>query len=124
MKKISDCFGSNIKRRRIALGMTQGDLARRVQVSVETVRNIEKGRKWVTTRTVARFAKALKASEVDLFEDIERGNWTQALGRFFQILSKVPPDILETLSERDDWDAIRIVIKRERRKMAKQSKRR
>lgn len=56
----------------MALGLTQEDLAEHVRVSVETIRNIEKGRKWVTTRTVTRCAKALKVPEVDLFENHDK----------------------------------------------------
>jgi transcriptional regulator with XRE-family HTH domain len=111
MKKIADCLGANIRHRRVALGLTQEDLADHVRVSVETVRNIEKGRKWVTTKTVSRFAKALKVSELDLFEDGDKKNWAQVATRVFQLLSKIPPDILDALGETTDWDGIRKVIK-------------
>jgi len=116
MKKIADCLGANIRHRRVALGLTQEDLADHVHVSVETVRNIEKGRKWVTTRTVTRFAKALKVPELDLFEDSDRRNWAQVATRVFQLLSKIPPDILDALGETTDWDGIRKSIKRAKRR--------
>jgi transcriptional regulator with XRE-family HTH domain len=116
MKRIADCLGANIRHRRVALGLTQEDLADHVRVSVETVRNIEKGRKWVTTRTVTRFAKALKVSEPDLFEDGDKRSWAQVAARVFQLLSKIPPDILDALGETTNWDGIRKSIKRAKRR--------
>jgi transcriptional regulator with XRE-family HTH domain len=123
MKRIADCLGANIRHRRIALGLTQEDLADHVRVSVETVRNIEKGRKWVTTRTVTRLAKALKVSEPDLFEDGDKRSWAQVATRVFQLLSKIPPDILDALGETTNWDGIRKSIKiAKRREVPRASK--
>ncbi len=83
---------------------------------METVRNIEKGRKWVTTKTVTRFAKALKVAELELFEDQDKKNWSQVAARVFQLLSKIPPDVLDALGETTDWNGVRKAIKREKRR--------
>lgn len=52
-------FGARAKARRLNLGLTQEQLARKARLSLNTIRNIESGRRGGEWKTLQRIAKAL-----------------------------------------------------------------
>ena len=58
---------SNVRRRRIGLGLTQEDFAERANLDVRHVQKIEAGDVNLTLRTLSVVAKALRLSMRDLF---------------------------------------------------------
>ncbi len=60
-------LGSEIRKRRIALGLSQEQLAERVDCHRNYVGNVERGEQNVTVDMVARFARALGAEIASLF---------------------------------------------------------
>lgn len=59
-------FGANLKRRRLDIEMSQETLAKLSMVSVQTIRNMETGRKSATLDVVERVANALKVEPFSL----------------------------------------------------------
>lgn len=59
MDQISEKFGQNMKRIRTKKKMSQGDIARALEVDRGYISNIENGKKNPTLATVARIANAL-----------------------------------------------------------------
>ena len=55
-------LGENIRRIRLAKGMTQGDLCRELEVDRAYMSNVESGKKNPTLSTIERIAKALDVS--------------------------------------------------------------
>lgn len=55
-------LGDNIKRIRLAKGMTQGDLCRKLEVDRAYMSNIESGKKNPTLSTISNIAEALGVS--------------------------------------------------------------
>lgn len=65
VKKI---FGSNVKLFRSNLGIKQSELSKRIDVSTETVSQIERGLKFVTADTLERLCKEFRCNPEDLFK--------------------------------------------------------
>ena len=61
-------LGDNIKRIRLAKGMTQGDLCRKLEVDRAYMSNIESGKKNPTLSTITNIAKALNVSVDELLK--------------------------------------------------------
>ena len=68
MDKISAQFGKNMKRIRTKKKMSQGDIARALEVDRGYISNIENGKKNPTIATVARIANALGISADELLK--------------------------------------------------------
>ena len=68
MDKISAQFGKNMKRIRAKKGMSQGDIARALEVDRGYISNIESGNKNPTLATVAKIANALGVSPDELLK--------------------------------------------------------
>lgn len=68
MDKISEQFGKNMKRIRAKKGMSQGDIARALEVDRGYISNIKNGKKNPTLATVARIANALRISPDELLK--------------------------------------------------------
>ena len=66
MDKISAQFGKNMKRIRAKKEMSQGDIARALEVDRGYISNIENGKKNPTLATVAKIANALGVSPDEL----------------------------------------------------------
>lgn len=62
MKSESEKLGNNIKRIRTAKGISQGNIARSLEVSRGFIRNIENGKTNPTLATITRLAKAVGVS--------------------------------------------------------------
>lgn len=65
----SNSIGENIKARRQAMGMTQGNLASAIGVSVPMICQIERGTKSVTLMLGAEIAKVLQCDLNDLVRE-------------------------------------------------------
>lgn len=65
----SNSIGENIKARRQAMGMSQGDLASAIGVSVPMICQIERGTKSVTLMLGAKIAKILQCDLNDLVSE-------------------------------------------------------
>lgn len=68
MDKISAQFGNNMKRIRAKKKMSQGDIARALDVDRGYISNIENGKKNPTLATVAKIANALGVSPDELLK--------------------------------------------------------
>lgn len=110
MAQISECLGTNIRRYRRQQGMTQKELADLIEVSKETIGNIETGRRWVTTETVKKIANVLTVDQIQLFEDLNGVSRVSVVHQVCKILSTVPLDILESLCEINNWDEVRTAL--------------
>ncbi|MDP3770340.1 MAG: helix-turn-helix transcriptional regulator [bacterium] len=68
MNKISEQLGKNMKRVRANKKMSQGDIARALEVDRGYISNIENGKKNPTIATVAKIANALSVSPDELLK--------------------------------------------------------
>ena len=68
MDKISAQLGNNMKRIRTKKKMSQGDIARALEVDRGYISNIENGKKNPTLATVAKIANALGVSADELLK--------------------------------------------------------
>ncbi|MDR2072470.1 MAG: helix-turn-helix domain-containing protein [Spirochaetaceae bacterium] len=70
-----ELLSRNIKRFRERLGFYQLDLSLELEISTTFLSDIETCQKWVSPRTLAKIARALKAEVYELFtpEDAGRG---------------------------------------------------
>ncbi len=62
MANISSKLGQNMKRIRTKKNMSQGDIARALEVDRGYISNIESGKKNLTLATIQKLADALKVS--------------------------------------------------------------
>lgn len=67
----------NIKRFRERLGFSQLDLSLELGISATFLSDIETCQKWVSPKTLARIAKALKAEVYELFKPDDAGQATE-----------------------------------------------
>jgi transcriptional regulator with XRE-family HTH domain len=70
-KECRELLSRNIKRFRNRLGLSQLDLALELEISTTFLSDIETGKKWVSARTLAQIAKALKIEVFELFRPEE-----------------------------------------------------
>ncbi len=68
MDQISAKLGDNMKRIRTKKKMSQGDIARALEVDRGYISNIENGKKNPTLATVAKIAEALRVSPNELLK--------------------------------------------------------
>jgi transcriptional regulator with XRE-family HTH domain len=68
VKSESEKLGRNLKRIRTSKGISQGDIARSLEVSRGFVSNIENGKTNPTLATIAKLAKAVGASVNELLK--------------------------------------------------------
>ena len=68
MDKISAQLGQNMKRIRAKKGMSQGDIARALDVDRGYISNIENGKKNPTIATIQKLANALGVSADELLK--------------------------------------------------------
>ncbi len=61
-------LGENIKKLRLAKGLTQGDLCRKLEVDRAYMSNIESGKKNPTLSTLEKIANALGISSSELLK--------------------------------------------------------
>ena len=68
MNPASEKLGQNIKRIRVKKKMSQGDIARALEVDRGYISNIESGKKNLTLATIQKLADALKVSADELLK--------------------------------------------------------
>ena len=68
MDKISEQLGKNMKRIRVKKKMSQGDIARALEVDRGYISNIENGKKNPTIATIQKLANALGVSADELLK--------------------------------------------------------
>ncbi len=68
MDQISAKLGDNMKRIRTKKKMSQGDIARALEVDRGYISNIENGKKNPTLATIAKIAEALRVSPNELLK--------------------------------------------------------
>lgn len=68
MKSESKKLGANLKRIRTSKGMSQGDIARSLEVSRGFISTIENGKTNPTLATIAKLAKALGVPSDELLK--------------------------------------------------------
>jgi len=68
MDKISEQLGKNMKRIRTKKNMSQGDIARALEVDRGYISNIENGKKNPTLATIQKLANALGVSADELLK--------------------------------------------------------
>ena len=61
-------LGENMKKIRLAKGMTQGDICRKLEVDRAYISNVESGNKNPTLSTITNLAKALGVSVDELLK--------------------------------------------------------
>jgi transcriptional regulator with XRE-family HTH domain len=65
-------LGSNVRRRRKDLGMTQSELAYRIERGIDLVGRLERGIRWPALKTVIEVAIALETDVRSLFPENQR----------------------------------------------------
>ena len=68
MKDEAQKLGENLKRIRTEKGITQGDIARALEMDKSFVSNIENGKTNTTLATIAKLAKAIGVSVGELMK--------------------------------------------------------
>lgn len=68
--KLLNSFGKRISEVRKSRGVTQNELADRVNMSVVTIAYIETGKRWVRLSTLDKIATALKVNISELFKGL------------------------------------------------------
>lgn len=68
--KLLQAFGKRIAEVRKAKGVTQSQLAERVNMSVVTIAYIETGKRWVRLGTLDKIARALNVNVAELFKGL------------------------------------------------------
>lgn len=96
-------LGSTVKRRRLDKGLTQVELAGKVDVEQPTVHRIEKGRQGFDSATIFGIAGALGCSLADLFSEVEQvtpAKLPPEAARFAQTWMVLPHDVREEYRQR------------------------
>ena len=68
VQELNSIFGKNIRKYRIFLGWSQEVLAEKMDVSINTICEIETGKKFVRAETLINFASILKTEVYELFK--------------------------------------------------------
>lgn len=69
-QKLLKDFGKHIAHVRKSRGITQQELAQKIDMSVVAIAYIETGKRWARLGTLDKIAKALKISLPDLFKNV------------------------------------------------------
>lgn len=91
---IAKVFGENLRKLRLAKGLTQAELADAIDVKAPTVTTWEIGTRWPGLDNISALAKILEIEEFELFqtEDSPKSTVSQALVQFGQLLGKADPE--------------------------------
>lgn len=69
-RKLMKSFGKKVAEVRKSRGITQQELAERINMSVVAIAYIETGKRWARLGTLSKIAKALKVDVSDLFKGL------------------------------------------------------
>lgn len=100
MRNLRTIFGLAVQRRRKALGLTQAQLADRVEVSVDAVGQIERGKIAASFDTIGALADALDVHPAELFGGLPLvpGKRHQPLTKLVDRLRDATPSQLKKIS--------------------------
>ena len=70
-EELRGIFSSNIKRYRQSRNLSQAGLAEKLDISVNFLCNIENGNRWISPKTLVKFASALNIEPHELFKRAE-----------------------------------------------------
>jgi transcriptional regulator with XRE-family HTH domain len=70
-QELRGILSRNIKRHRQSRGLSQADLAEKLDISVNFLCNIENGNRWVSPQTLVKFASALNIEPYELLKPAE-----------------------------------------------------
>lgn len=92
-------FISNLKRLRNARGLTQAELAEKVEISLSGYAQIEYGTSWPTPKTMGALAEKLGVTEADFFkaENDERVSREGLIATIVVTLGSLDDDELRTV---------------------------
>ena len=94
-------FGRNLKKLRMDAKLSQMNLADATNLAHNFINDIEKGRKWVSAKTIEKFAKALKAEPFQFFIDMDKlSGQERDIVRFF--LMDIIENLLKLIREYQD----------------------
>ena len=65
-------LSANLKRFRSFHGLSQAELAEKIDISIPFLSDVENGRKWVSPATLVKFADALGIEPHELFKPAEK----------------------------------------------------
>ena len=88
-RKLRKTLSANIKKYRSVLGLSQEKLSELVNLSDQTINDIEGCRTWVSDKTLVKIARALKVEIYQLMYPITEANK--------QFPVRIPADILQEL---------------------------
>lgn len=94
--KMTEVVGGNIRKRRMALGLTQAKLAERLSIGSDSVCRIERGTVAPKFQRLTDIAAALDCSVLDLFRT-ENTPTSVKLEPIEDMLRPLPPDIQEEI---------------------------
>jgi len=100
-QNIRDVFAKNVVKYRKSLDYSQEKLAEKAELSVQTIKNIECGRRWVSDSTLSILSKSLNISEFQLFlteENLKTSSHKPE--RIFKNLLSLKKDIKDLLDEK------------------------
>jgi transcriptional regulator with XRE-family HTH domain len=101
MEAIAQTLGRSLKRLRQHRELTQSELAKKADISLTFLQNIEAGRRWVGPDTIASLAKSLQVSESALFSSADVPEYAlpgkKAASRLSARAAITPPDPREVL---------------------------
>ena len=108
---INRLFGKNLKRLRARKGISQMTLANLADLTHNFINEIENGRKWVSTDTLAKLTTALEAEPYEFFlaknnkKDVDSLYFEDHLGELTDSFNKMVHDFLDYyLDEAGDTD--------------------
>lgn len=103
---MSDTIGDKIKKRRLALGLSQAELARRAGYADKSgISKIESGERSLTPEKIELFARALNMSPTDLLPSV----WDVPLHDAPLILTAEEEDIIRKLRALPDAERERMI---------------
>jgi transcriptional regulator with XRE-family HTH domain len=99
MKNLRTIFGMGVHRRRKDLGMTQAQLADRVELSVDAIGQIERGKIAASFDTIGALAEALDVHPAELFGGLPRvpGKRHQPVNKIVGRLPEATPSQLKKI---------------------------
>lgn len=84
MDSLYGLIAGNIRNERKKLCISQERLAERADISVDTVKNVESGRRAMNLDTYLRIARALETTPIALMHEGQRGEYME---RFFLLVA-------------------------------------
>jgi len=68
MKTLKEKFGLRLQEIRKSLGLTQENIAERIEMDIPNLSNIENGKRFMTPENIEKIAKALSVEVKDFFD--------------------------------------------------------